>query len=123
MTRTVLEQLDAFRRGDWATAYTYASSAIQARFGLEAFRQMVASGYAPIARSARATVARAELVEAGHGFVEVRVEGANGESVDAVYELVEEQGRWRIDGVLTRPVDGATASLADGTPRLALGAG
>ena len=55
MTRTVLDQLAAFRRDDWATAYTYASSTIQARFGLEAFRQMVTSGYAPIARSARAT--------------------------------------------------------------------
>jgi hypothetical protein len=123
MTRTVLEQLDAFRRDDWATAYTYASSAIQTRFGLEAFREMVTSGYAPIARSARATVTRAELVNAGHGFVEVRVEGANGETIDALYELVEEQGRWRIGGVLARPVGGATAFLAGGDARLALAAG
>ena len=110
MTRTVLEQLDAFRRDDWAAAYAYASSSIQARFGVEAFRQMVTSGYAPIARSAKATVSRAELVDAGRGFVEVRVEGANGETIDALYELVDEEGHWRIEGVLTRPVDGATAA-------------
>ena len=78
MTRTVLDQLAAFRRDDWATAYTYASSTIQARFGLEAFRQMVTSGYAPIARSARAAVSKVDVVDAGHGLVEVRVEGANG---------------------------------------------
>jgi hypothetical protein len=113
MTRTVLDQLAAFRRDDWATAYSYASSTIQARFGLEAFRQMVTSGYAPIARSARVTVSKAEMVDAGHGLVEVRVEGENGETVDALYELVDEHGRWRINGVLMRPVGGTTAALPD----------
>jgi Domain of unknown function (DUF4864) len=121
MTRTVLDQLAAFRRDDWATAYTYAASAIQARFGLEAFRQMVTSGYAAIARSTRATVSRVEVVDAYHGLVEVRVDGANGETVDALYELVDEQGSWRIEGVLSRPTDGATASL--GVARLPLAAG
>lgn len=118
MTRTVLDQLAAFRRDDWATAYAYASSVIQARFGLEAFRQMVTSGYAPIARPAGATVSRVEVIDATRGFVEVRVEGANGETVDALYELVDEQGSWRINGVLTRPADGATATLTHGAARL-----
>ena len=53
--------------------------------------------------------------------MEVRVDGANGETVDALYELVDEQGSWRIEGVLTRPVDGPTAFLIDGG--LALTAG
>jgi hypothetical protein len=111
MTRTVLEQLEAFRRGDWATAYGYASAAIQGRFGLEAFRRMVVQGYGPIAHSVVATVARAEVVDQGRGFVEVRIEGADGETVDAFYELVEERGAWRINGVLTSPVDrGLTAT-------------
>ena len=123
MTRTVLDQLSAFRRDDWAAAYTYAAATIQARFGLEAFRQMVTGGYAEIARSVRATVSRVELIDADHGLVEVRVDGANGHTVDALYELVDEQGSWRIEGVLTRPVDGATASLTGGTARLAPAAG
>jgi len=113
MTRTVLDQLAALRRDDWAAAYTFASSTIQARFGLEAFRQMVTGGYAEIARSVRATVSKVEMIDADHGLVEVRVDGANGQAVDALYELVDEQGIWRIEGVVTRPVDGATASLAD----------
>ena len=118
MTRTVLDQLAAFRRDDWAAAYAYASSTIQARFGLEAFRQMVTSGYAPIARSATGhRVAASRWSDAGHGLVEVRVEGANGETVDALYELVDEQGSWRINGVLTRPVDGATARAPAGRSR------
>ena len=123
MTRTVLDQLDAFRRDDWAAAYTYASSAIQSRFGLEAFRQMVTSGYAEIARSLRATVSHVEMIDADHGFVQVRVDGQNGQSVDALYELVDEQGSWRIEGVLTKPVDGDTAELPGSIARRALAAG
>src|SRR5262249_41336026 len=95
----------------------------QARFGLEAFRQMVTSGYAAIARSTGATVSRVEMIDAYHGLVEVRVDGANGETVDALYELVDEQGSWRIEGVLTRPVDGATASLPRWRAPLASAAG
>jgi uncharacterized protein DUF4864 len=113
MARTVLDQLAAFRRDDWAAAYAYASVAIQSRFDLEAFRQMVTGGYAPIARSATATVSHVEVVDPSHGRVEVRVEGTNGETIDALYELVGERGQWRINGVLTRPVEGATAALPD----------
>ena len=113
MARTVLDQLAAFRRDDWTAAYAYASAAIQSHFDLEAFRQMVTGGYAPIARSTTATVSHVEVVDPSHGLVEVRVEGANGEMIDALYELVDEQGQWRINGVLTRPVEGATAAVPD----------
>jgi hypothetical protein len=115
MTRTVLDQLEAFRRGDWAAAYAFASSAIQAQFTPEAFRTMVTGGYAPIARSVKATVGRVEALDAQRGLVEVRVEGENGETIDALYELVEEQGAWRVNGVVTRPVErGPTASIGAG---------
>jgi hypothetical protein len=115
MARTVLDQLAAFRRGDWTAAYAYASSAIQAQFGPEAFRAMVTRGYAPIARSASATVGRVEALDGQRGLVEVRVEGENGETIDALYELVEEQGAWRVNGVLARPVErGTTASVRAG---------
>ena len=113
MARTVLDQLAAFRRDDWAAAYAYASATIQSRFDLEAFRQMVTGGYAPIARSTTATVSHVEVVDPSHGLVAVRVEGANGETIDALYEVVDEQGQWRINVVLTRPVEGATAAVPD----------
>jgi hypothetical protein len=110
MARAVLDQLAAFRRGDWAAAYTFASAGIRARFDAEAFREMVSHGYAPIARPARGTVLRAEVVDPHRGFVEIRVEGRDGETVDALYELVDEQGAWKVNGVLTRPAaPGATA--------------
>ncbi|MBI3455198.1 MAG: DUF4864 domain-containing protein [Candidatus Rokubacteria bacterium] len=105
MTQTVLEQLAAFRRGDWATAYTFASAGIQARFSPEAFREMVTRGYAPIAHSVGATVLGTQIADPRHGYVEIRVHGQNGETIDALYELVEEQGAWKIDGVLTKPAE------------------
>jgi hypothetical protein len=116
MARTVLDQLAAFRRGDWAAAYAFASSAIQAQFGPEAFRAMVTRGYAPIARSVSVTVGRVETLDGRRGLVEVRVEGDDGEAIDALYELVEEQGAWRVNGVVTRPVERGTTARAGSVP-------
>jgi hypothetical protein len=118
MARVVLEQLAAFRRGDWAGAYGFASAGIQARFDPEAFRGMVTAGYAPIARSVQGTVRGSGLPLPGRGWVELRVEGANGETIDALYDLVDEQGQWRINGVRTRPAaPGVTAGrLRPGPP-------
>jgi hypothetical protein len=118
MARTVIDQLAAFRRGDWAAAYAFASSAIRAQFAPEAFRAMVTQGYAPIARSVRATVGRVEALDGQHGLVEVRVEGENGETIDALYELVEEHGAWRVNGVVTRPVELGRTARAGSTPIL-----
>jgi hypothetical protein len=33
----------------------------------------------------------------------VRVRGANGQGLQAVYEMVLEHGHWRINGVVARP--------------------
>jgi hypothetical protein len=105
MQQTVLDQLAAFRRGDWAAAYAFASEMIQGQFTLDTFREMVSRGYAPIAQSAAATVLGTEVVGAGRGYVAVRVQGQNGQTVDALYDLGEEHGAWRINGVVTRPAE------------------
>lgn len=116
MTQTVLQQLEAFRRGDWTTAYGFASSTIQSRFTSEAFREMVTRGYAPIARPLQSRVLATRVIDPQHGLVEIRVEGQNGETVDAVYELLEEQGAWKINGVIARPVQRGPLTM-DGAGR------
>jgi Domain of unknown function (DUF4864) len=105
--QTVLRQLDAFRRDDFDTAYGFASRAIQRQFDRRAFEEMVRGGYPEIARSARASISQASLADNGQAYVQVHVHGANGKAVSAVYELVEEDGQWRINGVLTLPAEGA----------------
>ncbi len=114
MVDAVLAQLAAFGRGDWPAAYGFASSAIQAQFGLDAFREMVTRGYAPIARSARATVRRVERLGPGQGLVAVRIDGQDGDAIEAVYEMVYEGGAWRVNGVVARPA--APGVPVRGTP-------
>jgi hypothetical protein len=102
----VLRQLEAFRRDDYDAAYAFASEEIQRIFDRQAFEQMVRSGYPEIARSAFAHVAGSGGTPDGHAHVRVKIQGANGRSIEALYDLVWEGGRWRINGVVTRPDPG-----------------
>jgi hypothetical protein len=110
-TETVMRQLEAFRRDDFDTAYTVASAAIRERFDREAFERMVRGGYPEIARSADAVVAGSRVTPGGDVYLRLRIRGANGNRVEAVYELVPEGPAFRINGVLTRPDPGAPASF------------
>jgi len=101
----VVRQLEAFRRDDYDTAYTFASDEIRLQFDRPRFEIMVRSGYPEIARSIFADVLDAELQPGGLAYVTVRIRGANGQTVEALYEMVW-QGVWRINGVATRPATG-----------------
>jgi Domain of unknown function (DUF4864) len=120
MQQVVLDQLAAFRRGDWAAAYGYASATIQAQFSPETFRAMVTRGYAQIADSLGATVQRTVADDPQRGYVQVRVHGRDGETVEALYELVDEQGAWKINGVATKLVEKGNLPLAPRLSRTAL---
>ena len=98
----VVKQLEAFRRGDFDTAFTFASGMIQAQFDRSAFETMVRRGYPEIARSTFAAVTKTELDSPGLAYVTVKIRGANGQAIEAMYEMVWEDG-WRINGVATRP--------------------
>lgn len=101
----VVRQLEAFRRDDYDAAYTFASEEIQLQFDRLRFEIMVKSGYPEIARSTLADVLGTELRPGGLAYVKVRIRGANGQTIEAVYELIW-QGAWRINGVATRPASG-----------------
>ena len=98
----VVKQLEAFRRGDFDTAFTFASGMIQAQFDRQAFEIMVRGGYPEIARSTFGAVTKTELESPGLAYVTVKIRGANGQAVEALYELIWEDG-WKINGVATRP--------------------
>ncbi len=98
----VVRQIEAFRRGDFDTAFSFASGMIQAQFDRQAFETMVRRGYPEIARSTFAAVTKAELESPGLAYVTVKIRGANGQAVEALYEMIWEDG-WRINGVATRP--------------------
>jgi len=101
--RIVMQQLEAFRRDDFETAFTFASRTIHDMFDTARFEAMVRGGYPEIARSVSASIDGSKRGDAGELYLFVRVRGVNGRAVEAVYELVNESGRWRINGVVTRP--------------------
>ena len=101
----VVGQLDAFRREDYDAAYAFASEEIRLRFDRLHFEVMVRSGYPEIAQSTLADVLDTEVQPGGRAYVRVRIRGANGQTIEALYELVW-QGEWRINGVVTRPATG-----------------
>ncbi len=98
-----MQQLEAFRRDDFEAAFGFASAHIHQLFDRARFEQMVRTGYPEIARSASAVIDGVERADGNRLYLFVRVRGANGLVVEAVYELVLETGRWRINGVVTRP--------------------
>ncbi|MGH7315470.1 MAG: DUF4864 domain-containing protein [Candidatus Rokuibacteriota bacterium] len=98
----VVKQLEAFRRDDYDTAFTFASAEIRTQFNRQSFEVMVRRGYPEIARSTFAAVAKTELAPDGSAYVTVKIRGDNGQSVEALYELVWQDG-WKINGVVTRP--------------------
>ena len=105
-TRVVMAQLEAFRRDDFTAAYRFASPMIRELFDPEHFEAMVRGGYPEIARSAGAVVSRAELTPNDTVYLTLRIQGANGQTIEATYELVRDAGDWRINGVVTRPAPG-----------------
>jgi hypothetical protein len=99
----VMQQLEALRRDDYAAAYTFAAQAIRAMFDLEAFERMVRTGYPEIARSSSAHLAESRVGPDGHVYLRIKILGANGNAVEAVYDMVWEHGRFHINGVVTTP--------------------
>ena len=101
--RVVMQQLEAFRRDDFETAFGFASEEIHQLFDRPRFEAMVRGGYPEIARSASALVTSIERGAGGRLYLMVRVRGANGQGIEAVYEMVLEHGLWRVNGVVARP--------------------
>jgi hypothetical protein len=102
----IMKQLEAFRRDDYDAAYVFASTEIKQMFDRQAFERMVKGGYPEIARSTFALVARTEVGPGGDVYVQVRIRGANGSGIEAVYQMVRESDGWKINGVTTRPDSG-----------------
>ena len=102
---TVLAQLDAFRRDDYDAAYTFASESIHQIFDRAGFERMVRTGYPEIARSRSAAIEHAAIAPDGHAYLILKISGANGGRIEAMYDMVWESGTWKITGVVSRPAD------------------
>ena len=95
---TISRQIEAFKRDDAETAFSFASPSIQQQFGSpDVFMAMVARGYPQVYRprsfrfAERAT--RGQLT-----LQRVIVVGPDGVAVAALYEMIKIDDRWRING-------------------------
>lgn len=95
----ISDQLAAFRSRDAVRAFSYASPAIQAKFGTPAdFLEMVRTGYQPV-YDARNASFRNLTMENGVPVQAVELHGEGGEGVLALYFMEHEpDGSWKISG-------------------------
>lgn len=103
----ITQQLEAFRRDDADGAFAVASPKIQEMFGdSRRFMAMVTGAYAAVHRPR--TVRFKELADLGNGRLvqKVLVQGPDGAFTMALYEMVEIDGRWRINGCVLEAARG-----------------
>ena len=105
----ILRQLEAFRTNDYDLAYSFASTEIHSLFDRQDFERMVKTGYPEIADSTRARIVERRVAPSGHVFLRLKIRGANGQQVEALYEMVWESGAWKINSVVARPDPGEEA--------------
>ncbi len=104
----ILEQIEAFRQDDGASAFAIAAPEIQKKFGdPERFMAIVAAVYPQVYRPQKITFL--DLNNTGDDVVQkVLLIGPNGRLVIALYQMIEIYGRWRIKGcVLNTPPEKA----------------
>jgi hypothetical protein len=97
----IKSQIEAFRKDDGATAYSFASPSIQRAFpDAKVFLEMVKNGYPQIYRSLTVEFGRATRDTSGEVLQIVNLIGRDGSKAVAAY-LMQRQpnGVWKINGV------------------------
>lgn len=94
----VSNQLVAFREADFSRAYRNASSAVQQKFSLPQFENMVRRNYAAMTQTHRVEFGFVR-VQGANAFVQVFFIAENGSIQPFLYSLVAEDDTWKIEGV------------------------
>ena len=100
---TIQGQIDAFLIDDFVTAFTFASPNIQGLFGdADRFGSMVRNGYPMVWRPDSVQFLELEA-RGGQLWQKVMVRDQAGQFHVLAYQMVEMDGRWRINGVQLLP--------------------
>jgi hypothetical protein len=107
----IRSQIEAFKSGQDAVAYSYASPMIQGFFpDIPTFIEMVKRGYAPVYNPRNYDFGRAKEPVEGTVVQEVLVTGPDGKPWTALYTLVRQpDGAWKINSVQVLPGDDSSA--------------
>lgn len=100
MRDVIAAQIEAFKAGDGAAAFAFASPGIQAQFeGARHFAEMVQQGY-PMVWAPEKVVFLGGRSEDGEMWQRVLFEDGAGRSHLMDYKMVATKSGWRIDGVM-----------------------
>jgi len=96
---SIISQLEAFKKDDWAKASTYQSAALKGNFGSIAnFQQVIEKQYPQFADYQKIDFLQAQA-SGPHIQIAVKLTGRDGVKLDAVYMMVKENGIYRVAGV------------------------
>jgi hypothetical protein len=109
--KTIESQINAFRAGKAAEAYSYAAPSIQGYFPtVESFMSMVTGGYSPVVEPKDFQFGKVKEVGAEAVVQEVEIIAKDGTAWVALYSLIKmEDGSWKISGVQLLKSDGGSA--------------
>jgi hypothetical protein len=99
----VERQLGEFRGGDFSHAYEYASRAVQERYSVLQFTEMVENDYPGMTHVTRAEYGLVRAKE-GHATLQAYLVGEDGAITPCLYIMVREGDGWRIDGAKVMPM-------------------
>ena len=104
--KAILNQIEAFKADDFATAFTYASPVIRGIFGTaDNFGMMVRNGYPMVHRPAEVRMLEQRQV-AGATVQRVLITDAQGRSHVLDYQMIQTADGWQINGVTLVPSGG-----------------
>ncbi|MHB1110850.1 MAG: DUF4864 domain-containing protein [Devosia sp.] len=97
----ITRQIQAFRDHDAPAAFSYAGLGFQASFpnAETFFVAIIQSGYAPIMESRSHSFGEFKLIGDMGVLQQVKLIGNDQQLYEAVYQLTEESGGWRVQGV------------------------
>lgn len=96
----IRQQVDAFRRDDSITAFSFADQTIQQMFGNpNRFMGMVRSGYPMIYRAVSLEFGPLDYKGPDRALQPIGVADAQGKVWVAIYSMIRRGGQWRIGGV------------------------
>lgn len=107
LTRVIGSQLSDFRRGDFAGAYAFADSLLQAQVTPAMFEHMVKTGY-PAMVECRSTSFGLCLDNGAEALMIVGIMNRSGRILQYRYILRHERSGWRISGVVRVRAEGHT---------------
>lgn len=109
--QTIIQnQIQAFRAGEDAKAYSYAAPSISNFFPtVDSFMTMVKKGYSPVWQPQDFQFGIEKQLAPGQVMQEVNIIANDGTAWTALYSLIKQNdGSWKINGVQLLKADGAS---------------